>query len=491
MSMERHALQNDIFRFASYWRWLDRRLGLKNGPREILQRRTMSTATMTLTEIADIPFEKLSSSLYFICENIGMERFVHRYESQMELAGAAPEKFAKGLHRFYNETSIIIRKEGLIADFFDFVSLCGNLRLQQDSLQIDTTVMDCYFSLLLQQLEYLKPDKFNLQVRVCGLSTKGDILVAPDYFPNLDLPGYEIDRAARENTIPNVNDISAWIHKVYLKAGYEDIRSMEDLKRYVQRERSYTNHLALLLPFINEYTFDILPLELFSADASPLYRMQFHGPSIDELTECLRHRSCTLPVNGVVLELGGEGVIQKVLLKECFYDDTVYMLYKVSTQMGELSGFYNTKSGFFFTVLLDAIDPGGALIYNFQRLILYLYFCAVARDGQSRLDRLPQYCWYDDTQGFPLTPVTARMFLRGGKPKKQCLDNTKLLSRQDDKYESVERELAGFIRRVGPGKTPSAQAVAYAESLGYSLMPDETYVRPFTKHVLRLRRKEQ
>ena len=490
MSMEHHALQNDIFRFASYWRWLDRRLGLKNGPRETLQRRTMSTATMTLTEIADIPFEKLSSSLYFICEDIGMEHFVHRYEAQMELAGAAPEKFAKGLHRFFNETAIMIRKEGLYTDFFDFISICGYLRLQRNSPQIDTTVVDCYFSLLLQQLEYLRPDKFNLQVRVCGLSTRGEVLVALDCFPNLDLPGYEIDRAARENAIPDYHNISAWIQKVYLKAGYEDIRSLEDLNRYVQQERSYTNHLALLLPFINEYTFDIIPTELFSADARPLYALQFRGSSVDELTECLRHRNRMLPVNGVVMELGDGENIRRVVLKEYFYDDTVYMLYRVSTKMGDLSGFYNTRSGFFFTILLEAYDPEAVLVTNFKSLILYLYSCAVARDSQSRLDKLPRFCWYIDEKGFPHNPVTARMFLRGGKPKKQYLHGTKLLSKQDEKYESVEREFAGFIRKVGPGRSPSARAVAYAESLGFNLMPDETYVRPFTKHVLRLRKKD-
>ena len=60
-----------------------------------------------------------------------------------------------------------------------------------------------------------------------------------------------------------------------------------------------------------------------------------------------------------------------------------------------------------------------------------------------------------------------------------------------DKYESEERSIQGFIRKVGQGRTPSEQAVEYARALGYDLEPDETYVRPFIKRVLRLKQKQK
>ena len=52
------------------------------------------------------------------------------------------------------------------------------------------------------------------------------------------------------------------------------------------------------------------------------------------------------------------------------------------------------------------------------------------------------------------------------------------------------RAIQGFIRKVGEGRTPSREAVEYAEALGYSLAPDETYVKPFIRRVLRLKQKE-
>lgn len=59
----------------------------------------------------------------------------------------------------------------------------------------------------------------------------------------------------------------------------------------------------------------------------------------------------------------------------------------------------------------------------------------------------------------------------------------------DEAYEESPRAIQGFIRKVGEGRTPSREAVEYAEALGYSLAPDETYVRPFIRRVLRLRQK--
>lgn len=57
-----------------------------------------------------------------------------------------------------------------------------------------------------------------------------------------------------------------------------------------------------------------------------------------------------------------------------------------------------------------------------------------------------------------------------------------------DKYESEQKAIQGFIRRVGAGKTPSEEAVARAKALGYDLAPDETYVQPFMRRVLKLKK---
>ena len=57
-------------------------------------------------------------SLYFYCHDVGMKEFTRVYEAQLELAGANPEKFVSGLHRFHNEMALRIQKQHLYDNFF-------------------------------------------------------------------------------------------------------------------------------------------------------------------------------------------------------------------------------------------------------------------------------------------------------------------------------------------------------------------------------------
>jgi hypothetical protein len=121
-----------------------------------IQRRTLSTASEILDTIRDIPFEKLSMSLYFYCQDVGMAQFTHAYESQIELAGANPDKFVFGLHEFYTRMASKIRKEDLYDLFFEFYYRCMKMRFKSSNEKIDDKVMIAYQNLLIQQLEYMR-----------------------------------------------------------------------------------------------------------------------------------------------------------------------------------------------------------------------------------------------------------------------------------------------------------------------------------------------
>lgn len=145
--------------------WFDRKNGSGYGPANILQRRTMNTAIVTVSTLQNIPFTELSSSLYFFCSDIDSKEFSRLYESQVELAGANPDKFIKGLHSFFNSMAKRIKNESEYALFFDFLMAASRLLFtakeeKQSNINID--VVYCYFSILLQQTEYLRPDKFDL-----------------------------------------------------------------------------------------------------------------------------------------------------------------------------------------------------------------------------------------------------------------------------------------------------------------------------------------
>ena len=56
-------------------------------------------------------------------------------------------------------------------------------------------------------------------------------------------------------------------------------------------------------------------------------------------------------------------------------------------------------------------------------------------------------------------------------------------------YEAGEASIQGYIRRLPAGQKASREAVELAESLGYALEANETYVRPFIRQVFRLKEK--
>ena len=54
-------------------------------------------------------------------------------------------------------------------------------------------------------------------------------------------------------------------------------------------------------------------------------------------------------------------------------------------------------------------------------------------------------------------------------------------------YEAAEASIQGYIRKLPAGQKASEEARTLAESLGYDLEPNETYVRPFIRQVFRLK----
>ena len=482
-------IENPLARYEPYWNWLDKRLGGSLNPMAILQRRTMNTVCAVLENLRGIPFSKLSSSLYFFCADVESREFTRLYEAQIELAGAAPEKFAKGLHKFFNEISSKIKKNALYEDFFDFVALCARMRVQVTDPGIDISVINCYYDLLLQNLEYLRPVKFDLSSFLCGQKTSGELITTEDCFPYFDVPSYVIEAAVRKRVVQSEEQFSAMIAKEYAKAGYSEIRTPEDIDRLSNIDRVFANQVAAILPFINEYTFDLVPKKPFTPNEYPFMAIHVTA-TVEALVEKLHHRNRTLPTNGVVFKFQEEHLFREVQMKETFYDGRVYMLYRIDSVLGELSGYYDTHEGFFFSILLETHDRVG---YNrLKTLLLYLYACVVTKDGPKMQKEMAEHCWYqEDEPGSPRLAIHADAYGLGGKLK-NVFDSEEesefhALRKGNEKYTEEERAIQGYIRKVGKGKNPSSEAVAYAESLGYELAPDETYVRPFIRRVLRLR----
>ena len=346
------------------WRRVTKKSKGKPLPLIILQTRTLSTAIEILDWIHDMPFEKLSMSLYFYCQDVGMAQFTRAYEAQMELAGANPEKFATGLHAFYNDMSKKILKEQLLDEFFEFYYRCVKLRLKNENARVDSTVATAYQNLLIQQLEYLRPSKFDFNTFVAGRTTAGEIMTRKDYFPTFDIPIYEL-RSALESG-QKIADPEEFLYERYRKAGYS-IWSADDQEQIIAQDKIHTTTCCTLLPFINEYTYDILPQQIFNANSNIFHRF-LSQIDLDQMKTDLKRRKRTLPTNGVRIVFEGTDVISEILFKEILYDNSIYMLYRMSTKNGDLSGVYETRDGFFYSIFHSGLEEYYWRWFAFGRL---------------------------------------------------------------------------------------------------------------------------
>ena len=461
----------------AWWRRITKKSKGKPLPVIILQTRTLSTAVEILTNIQDIPFEKLSMSLYFYCHDVGMKEFTRAYEAQLELAGADPEKFALGLHQFFNKMANTIQKQNLYDNFFEFYYRCVKLRLKNENENVNATVSTAYQNLLVQQMEYLRPSKFDFRTFIAGRKTTGEIMTREDPFPNFDMPVYEFRSAIDQGK--KVSNPEEYLYGLYRKAGY-DIHNADDHLRYISEDKLHTTTCTTLLPFINEYTFDILPQTIYNANSDIIHRVMVNV-DLPELKEALKHRKRTLPTNGVRITFTGAEIFSEILLKEILYDNSIYMLYRLNSVNGDICGVYETRDSFFYGIFI-ASEAHGYLEARMESMILYLYATQVL-GGSYQLSDINRYVMIEGCEH-----ITAEGFGLGGKLR-NVYDGIQRPRNGD--YESAEASIQGYVRKLPAGQKASEEARTLAENLGYDLEPNETYVRPFIRQVFRLKERTE
>lgn len=464
-------------------------------------RRSLSTGIIVLELLDGIEFTELSFSLYFITKDSRMEKLARIYEAELELASISPEKFARNIHKFYNETAVKIKKEGLYHEFFAFLSetnqYCNGIRYGGTNIdnKVNLKVMDAYQSLLLQQLEYLRPDKFNFETRCCGISTTGEVLSCRDTLAYVDSAVEAIEAIAcsaisGDSKKSPHQSFSQFLSQEFGRYGYK-VHNMAEVEALMECDRVQLAQISMLLPFINEYTYDIVPQQVHSVNCTILDTL-VADVDLDEMKKLLKRRRRMLPTNGQIFTVAKISnyeqeyvFFKRFLLRETFYQGKLYLLYKMETTCGEFSGFYEPMSETFYTVMVACNIPN--LAPTIGALILFLYASCVLEDGerlwQEHAERLRYSIVSDDEDTRPVDiPLLMERFARGGKPHPSLGDgeaaSSGVTKRGSDKYEGEARAVQGYIRKFGEGRKASEEAIARAEALGFSLATDETYVQP-------------
>ena len=255
------------------------------------------------------------------------------------------------------------------------------------------------------------------------------------------------------------------------------VRNSNDLEVLSQAQKIHAVTTIALFPFINEFTFDIVPKQFYNSNVMPLMNMKIHDCDVEFLKSRLQRRNRTLPTNGVIFEINDKsGELTGALMKEIMYHDSVYLLYRLDTRYGSLAGYYDTKDKFLFSITQDASSK--IPYQNLSALILSMYTSQVLADISIN----------DCSKNFLQNnhPIQIKIFSKGGKLQNQYNVDPKSKSstiRNLDDYDKEERFINVIIRKLPEGKQASEEAKQLAEQYGYDLEPGQTFVRPFVKQV--------
>lgn len=483
---------------------------------KIRAKRTVNSGLVILDYIEKISFAELTNTQYFKYVDQEIRPFIKKYEYIMEGAKIDRTAFMDTLDKMYSDmaSDILNGKLGL---FLDFVLAWNEKYITMEREETSNAVGRSYISLLMQQFDYLAAGE---DVVLCGVTTDGKPIYHKDLFPLLDLPNYNFTEKnlylhngkirEKKGADTGISDLC----KEYERYGY-DVHDFAEIEYLNDVSQIWTNDILSMAPLINEYTMDMLCEKPFRAKS--YFELPRKWKSTELYKEGLQRRRYLLPSNGVILKYRNAKSIRELKMKELIKNDTVYMIYQVETDCGQLCGFYNTQKQIFYSPLTKSSNPENEA--KFENFILENYYRMTVKDidfSKKKLSCMLIVNEYKDAEKIGYTqnqPIAVCSYLGGkqrdfqngtGNPetdKNLFIDGVSLEKRElqsgDGKtvyhrynredYYQEQRSINGYIRKLPKGSSASEQAVDYAKQLGIELEQDETYVKPFIKNVLRVK----
>lgn len=317
-------------------------------PSYVIRKRVANTAGDVIRIVNDIPFSELAAEVYIICDEVGFKFFSEKYRNVIEFAKLQPDRLCDQLYKYLRDIARQIKKDNLLQDFFMFMSIFTEAyHIFEEHRQIFLAYMD----LLSEQTEFLRPQPFNHNQLIAGITTEGEILTIDDPFPNLDLPVYEYARSRKRGA-----EGIAVFKKALNKYGYK----YEEFEEKHAVSGGFINNINFLIPYINEFTYDMLPsVPYLPRNDIRIIKTNENVPTSDMLKA--RHR--TLSANGLLIEFSDSFYLEKVLMKEIFYNNSIHLLCKFTTHRGDITIRYNTSNGAFFSPF-DYLDGYAANCIN-------------------------------------------------------------------------------------------------------------------------------
>lgn len=465
-------------------RWIDKKVKRMRPSEATMFKTTFSAAINLVSEIDKIPKETMDDSDR-IFDQINPTSLFSSYIDQLRLAISEPNRFIKGLHFFFSDMATEISKNRLQEQFFQalytYVEKCS---------QEDNMLLRVLSKIIFYQLYYLNPNQDKTDRTVCGITSYGEIMTVKNPYPGFDSTVQELNQSS-DSAVVNI-----------CRSHGIPVSSKEEYDILYQMLLLYKQQVQNLSVFIDEYTYDILPdfktLKHVKID-TPLFDITFHDYFRENHSEIVNRirskRRKTLPLNGIMIYFRSDDKdfpVQRILMKEVFHSDSLTLLYKAETLIGDLPGCYDISSN----ALYDLLTPYWEKCDGYHvitDMITYLYACIVLDRGNGLFENKNRYMRFvkeRDDNDKPLTLFPYEIIIQSlGDEKENTYKRDERISSSQMREDTVipymtrKTRIPGYIRPLPKGQKRSQNASDLAERLGIELQPNETYVRTHQKKV--------
>ena len=342
----------------------------KPAPVRLIMERTFHSAVWVLETIDGLNASEIKSATNLFVSKLKNREFALIYRAQLEIAWNDADSFLFGLHSFYNNLAIKIKKEHKERAIADFISEVMRYHVG-NNLSAYNKAATAYINMMLQTMEYLRPEKFNFEKSIYGIDNEGKFLLGPCPFPYSDVPMTKLNKMMlKRQKAPSREELNSYLMKEYQAQGIE-VSSFEDFTKFERAQRIHVTTIASMLSLITEDTYDILPEKSYYAEENPVRDLLVPFKS-DKLCEMLKTKPQGISKSGITIFFGDpECLLEYLVLKEICRGSKSYVLYRLRTAYGDLSGYYDLEDTYFYSIFGESEDK-----YNYEvvkTLVLVLY----------------------------------------------------------------------------------------------------------------------
>ncbi len=372
-----YSAKSEAIRLRYYNKAQEKIIG-KPGPIQLLMERSFSSACMVLDSIEEVSLPDLTLGLLGFSHGIQPADIARLYNEQLGFAKSKPEEFSLSLHSFFDKLTDKIRKQHRFAEIADFIGAAMRMHVHK-RLAIPPQVANAYVNLALQTLEYLRPNRYDMESCIYGVDTKGNPLAGPYPYAFSDVPGIKVQRKmAKAECAPGTDEYRTLVQEAFAEYGIT-VRSPYDFEKLERIQRTHINTVAALLPFINENTWDMAPLVPFEAEFAPLIKLTHTHLDLDMLPQILQSEQLHLPEGKITFRFEDSlEELRSLSMRPTLYKGNPFVLYVLEVQGGCFYGYYDIHDGFLYSILREVNSP--LPIQNFATLFMVLYSSLVLSD---------------------------------------------------------------------------------------------------------------